>query len=349
MKVLMLTDKLLTGGAESYFCKLENSLKHPKLQVYTAAAPGEMFNKLKRKGNYAQISRKNHLNNLLKITRIVVKQKIDLIHANSLKMALIAIFIKKTIRKNIKIVYTKHSLTLLDSKASLFSFLMNKYVDRIIAVSQFEKDRLVSLGVKQQKIEVIYNGVDLKQFHFYEKETEDQFNIGILARLSEEKNHQLFIEIANKLKEIPSVKFHIAGDGPESDRISNMISTLGLTHKVSMLGNVDQPESFIKGMDLLLLTSHLEVFPMVILEAMAVGTPVISINRGGIKEAILDGETGFLITDHSVDDFSSQIMSMHSDSEKTKKIVQAARRKVENEFSDNKMIDRTLSEYLKCM
>lgn len=349
MKVLMLTDKLISGGAESYFCKLENTLAHSNLILYTAAAPGDLVSKLKHKKNYVQLSRKNHLDNLQKVIRIVRKQKIDLFHVNSLRMALYAILIKKLTRKKMKIIYTKHNVTVLDSKGSLLAKLINKYVDLVIAVSEFEKERLVSNGVERNKIRTIYNGVDLNQFTFFKKEENENFNVGILARLSEEKNHQFFLQVADKLKEIPNITFHIAGDGPESKNIANMITSLGISHKVKMRGNVQEPEQFIKEMDLLLLTSHLEVFPMVILEAMAVGTPIVSIDRGGIKEAILNEETGFLIADHSVEDFCNKILFALENREEVERIAKRARDRVGSNFSLEKMVTSTLDEYLKCI
>jgi glycosyltransferase involved in cell wall biosynthesis len=349
MNVLMMTDKLVTGGAESYFCKLENTLAHPDLHIYTAAATGDLVSKLKHKQNYTEISRKNHLDNIRKIKSTIIKQKINVIHANSLRMALYAIAIKRTSRIPFKIIYTKHNQTVLESKGPLFVYLMNRFIDQIIAVSQYEKDKLISLGVKKNKIQTIYNGVDLEQFRFQTKEKSEAFHVGILARLSEEKNHTLFLEIANKLKEMSSLTFHIAGEGPENEKIVNKISSLGLSHKVKMVGAVNQPERFIKEMDLLLLTSHTEVFPMVILEAMAVGTPVISIDRGGIKEAIQHEETGYLIPDHQVEAYCEKIVTMTLHRHLSENFVHNGRKRVEENFTVNKMIDHTLEEYLKCL
>ncbi|MGD6875735.1 glycosyltransferase family 4 protein [Bacillus infantis] len=349
MNVLMMTNNLITGGAESYFCKLENSLEHPKLNLYTAAVPGDMVRQLKRKEDYLELSRNAHLSNFLKIRKLIIEKDINLIHCNGLKMVLYAIAIMRTLRKNIKILYTKHNLTMLESKGPIFSFLLNRYVDRIIAVSEFEKNRLISTGVKQHKIEVIYNGVDLDQFEFHKKEKSLQYKIGILGRLSVEKNHAFFVKIADQLKNNPSITFYIAGDGPERENIHSMISSLNLSGNVKMLGTVHEPEKFIKDMDVLLLTSHQEVFPMVILEAMAVGTPVVAIDRGGIKESIIDGDTGYVVPDHSIEDFCSRIIHMKENKESTLAMIKKARERVQLHFSHDKMVKHTLDEYLKSL
>lgn len=127
-----------------------------------------------------------------------------------------------------------------------------------------------------------------------------------------------------------------------------MIETCNLSHKIKLVGAVNRPEEFIKNIDILLLTSYREVFPMVILEAMAVGTNIIAIDRGGIKEAIFEKETGFLISDHSADEFCRIILEMESDESLKYKLIENARRKVEEEFSLDKMVENTLREYRKC-
>jgi glycosyltransferase involved in cell wall biosynthesis len=225
---------------------------------------------------------------------------------------------------------------------------LNRYVDKVITVSGFEKRNLEQLGVDNNKIKTIYNGVDLRQFIFQCKEKKGVFNIGILARLSEEKNHALFIKIANELRDMSNVMFHIAGDGPEKQNIANMIQSQDLNHKVKMRGEVHNPEDFIREMDVLLLTSNREVFPMVIIESMAVGTPIISIDRGGIKEAVIEDQTGVLVESHSTDEFCKQIKRLESNQPVRMRIAEQARQKVEREFSLEQMLQQTLEEYLNC-
>ena len=87
-----------------------------------------------------------------------------------------------------KIVYTKHNVTILEKKMpTLFRYFMNKYVNNIITVSEFEKNNLISIHVAEEKINTIYNGVDIEKFLFQQKKKESTYKIGILARLSKEK------------------------------------------------------------------------------------------------------------------------------------------------------------------
>lgn len=346
MNVLMLTDKLTMGGAENYFIKLENKMTGTGFRFYSAAGGGELTDNISNKHNYMELSRKNHIQNLWRLTRHINKQEIDVIHANSLRMVLYAGCLRMFAwKRKIKIVYTKHNITSLEKFPKLFSSLMNHCVTGIITVSEYEKKVLVHIGVKEEKITTVYNGVDLEKFPFTEKPQHDVFKVGILARLSPEKNHHLFLDIAASMKEEKDIQFYIAGDGPERKSIQEKIQKSGICDRVTLLGEVKEPHKFLQSMDALLLTSEREVFPMVILEAMATGTPVVTINRGGISEAIADGETGMMVDNHCLEVFCEKILSLKSDWELRKCIILAARQKVEKNFTSNHMVKHTFRQY----
>jgi glycosyltransferase involved in cell wall biosynthesis len=346
INILLMTDKLMTGGAENYFCKLENQLKHPQLVFYTAAGGGELYEQIKNKNHFINMSLSNHFANLLVIKRKVLEWDIDIIHANSFRMVLYAVAIQKMTKKKLKIIYTKHNITMIENRfRPAFTRLLNRYVTKIIAVSGYEQENLFQLGVHPNKITTIYNGVDLDRFTYQKKEKGEVYKVGILARLSPEKNHKLFLEIAEKLKNDPKIQFHIGGDGPQYPKIHKMIDALDLAHHVQMLGEVKNPESFIKEMDVLVLTSHREVFPMVVLEAMAIGTPIVSIDVGGINEAIASHEFGCLVSDYSAESFCQHILAMKENQQLRNEISQCARDRVQKNFSLDIMLTCTMREY----
>ncbi|NWK70524.1 glycosyltransferase family 4 protein [Bacillus paramycoides] len=346
MNILLMTDKLITGGAESYFCKLENNLQCESFTIYTAAGDGELYQSLARKENFILLSRSNHLRNIYYLRKEIYKRKIDIIHANSLRMVLYAFILQKFIKRKIKVVYTKHNVTILEKKIPrVFRYFMNEYVNNIITVSEFEKNNLISIRVAEEKIKTIYNGVDIEKFLFQQKKKESVYKIGILARLSKEKNHQLFVEIANVLKTRKDFLFYIAGDGPEKESIMKEIEKYGLQQSVKMLGNISEPHEFIGNMDALLLLSFREVFPMVVIEAMATGTPIVSIDVGGINEAVIDGESGVLISEYCENVFADALKELQENEEKVNDIRVNAREKAEIYFSLTKMVEETKGIY----
>lgn len=292
------------------------------------------------------LSRWNHLRNIYYLRNEICKRKIELIHANSLRMVLYAFLLQKFMKKKMKIVYTKHNVTILEKKMpTLFRYFMNKYVNNIITVSEFEKNNLLSMHVAEEKVKTIYNGVDIEKFLFQQKKKESIYKIGILARLSKEKNHQLFVKIANVLKKRDDFLFYIAGDGPEKESIMNEIEKYGLQQRVTMLGNISDPHRFIGNMDALLLLSFREVFPMVVIEAMATGTPIVSIDVGGINEAVINGESGVLIHEYCESEFASVLEELQGNEEKVNDIRLKAREKAERYFSLTKMIEETKGIY----
>ncbi|MBY6037221.1 glycosyltransferase family 4 protein [Fictibacillus nanhaiensis] len=348
MNVLLVTDKLTTGGAEVYFCKLENALNHENITTFTAAGEGELYDQLRDKKRHILLSKRNVFYNLRIIYNMIRHNQIQLVHANSLRAVLLLILLKIITLQHFTIFYTKHNVTLLEKKLPfVFSFLINTWVKRVITVSDFEKDNLIALGIHENKITTIYNGVDLEQFLYQEKQPSTRFKVGILARLSEEKNHSLFLDVAHAFKDNSRFLFYIAGDGPDYQKVLQKIRFLGLQERVQLLGNVEHPELFIRDMDVLLLTSKREVFPMVVIEAMAVGTPIITINKGGIPEAVIHKQTGLLMQEHSIEEFCSTLVELDSKAELQKVIIKEARRKVVTDFSLDKMIKETTNEYLK--
>ncbi|MBN8235213.1 glycosyltransferase family 4 protein [Halobacillus kuroshimensis] len=347
MNVLLLTDKLIVGGAETYFCKLENHLAHRNLTFYYGAATGELQSRLLHQDKYVELTRHSHGRNFMTLYRFIKKHSIKVIHANSLRMLGYGILLKHFCEWDIQLIYTKHNVTILEKKMPLlFSKLLNTYVKRIITVSQFERDSLVLLGVNPQRIQTIHNGVDLQQFPFKKAGQTSPIHVGILARLSEEKNHELFIEVAEKMKNERQFRFFIGGDGPEKDYLQQLITRKRLEDQVVMCGEIEHPETFIKEMDVMLVTSKREVFPMVVIESMAVGTPVVSIDCGGIKEAVTDGVTGYLIPQHSADLFKDKITSLFSSTALYSHIVKSSRERVEERFSLDQMVEKTVREYL---
>lgn len=348
MNVLLITDKLMTGGAEFYFCRLENHIKHPAIDVYTAAGIGDLYQQIADKQRFKEMKLKNHFYNLSTILKIVQSHQIDVIHANSLRMFMYAVLIQKRVKRKIKILYTKHNVTMLEKHFRfLFAKLLNHHAAKVIAVSEAEKKHLIQLGIHSSIVTTIHNGVDLQQFSFGSRKRSKVYKVGILARLSPEKNHQLFLNIANQLRDETGIMFYIAGEGPERERIEDQIKEFKLEHHVKMVGEVKKPEEFIKEMDVLLLTSHREVFPMVVLEAMAVGTPIVSVDTGGIKEAIISSESGFLVRGYSVEDFCRNVKLLRHNRLLREKIIYGARERVQRSFSLDHMVQQTVSEYLK--
>lgn len=177
--------------------------------------------------------------------------------------------------------------------------IMARLADRFIAVSETTKQRLVDLlGAAEHKVEVIPNGVDTKAF---EKADGDKkrFRIIYAGRLENHKRVDLLLLAFKELKKtLPECELCILGDGSQRTSLVNLSSRLGL-RGVHFLGVVPRLDliSWIKSSAILVLPSVLEGQGIVLLEAMAAGTPPVAVwsQESGVKDVVKDGFNGLLV------------------------------------------------------
>jgi glycosyltransferase involved in cell wall biosynthesis len=120
--------------------------------------------------------------------------------------------------------------------------------------------------------------------------------VGIVAALRPEKNHELFLDMAARVRStLPNARFLVIGDGPCRPQLEKIAAELGITESVSFVGSRNDVPRLLSAIDVFALTSHIEANPVSILEAMSVGKPVVATNVGSIHEAVDDGRTGYLV------------------------------------------------------
>ncbi len=182
----------------------------------------------------------------------------------------------------------------------------------LITVCQALKETLVDLGVEQEKIYALRNGVDLNLFNMPENRDALRKKLGITGKsiisvghLIERKGHHLIIEA---LKQCDSVMLYIAGDGEEDKRLKQLTRDLNVEDRVVFLGPLLQTElkDYYSAVDMLILASDREGWANVLLESMACGTPVVATAVWGTPEVVSQPEAGVLI-DRTVDSIAQGI------------------------------------------
>lgn len=177
--------------------------------------------------------------------------------------------------------------------------------DAFIAVAEPHGEFLVDFEkFPAAKVCVIPNGVDTDRFApaphstAIREELGIQPNtplVGILAALRPEKNHELFLAVADRVrKQVPDARFVIVGEGPERATIERILAERGLDEAVHLLGNRDDVPAVLAALDVLMLTSHNEANPVSILEAMSCGVPVVATDVGSVSDSVREGKTGYL-------------------------------------------------------
>jgi len=144
----------------------------------------------------------------------------------------------------------------------------------------------------QQKMRVVYNGVDVDQFSPGDVESTDEYVLGMVADLIPQKGHETAIEATERLQESIDVELRIAGHPREDTRkyerhLHELVAARGLSDHVTFLGYVDDTHEFYQTLSALLVPStSFEACPMVVLEAYASGVPVVGSDLGGTPELI---------------------------------------------------------------
>lgn len=182
----------------------------------------------------------------------------------------------------------------------LYEHTYNNY-DLIVAQSEdMKKDLLENYLLKEDKVVLINNPIDHVKITTLSTEeptysfNQERINLLSVARLREEKRHDLMLET---LSHLPS-QYHltIVGSGEREPQLKELAEVLNLSDKVSFVGNQSNPYSYMKRADLFLLTSQREGFPNVLLEANCVGLPIMAFaSLGGIQEIIEEGENGYTV------------------------------------------------------
>ncbi|MHC5269464.1 glycosyltransferase [Enterococcus sp. LJL98] len=183
-------------------------------------------------------------------------------------------------------------------------FLYNFFSTKIIALSKgVQNDLIENFKIKQKKIDVIYNPINLSHIDKLKKEKiEETYRFGTekiiigIGRLAEQKDFDTLIKAFAKVTEITSSKLLILGKGPEEPKLKLLCKNLGIEDKVLFLGFKNNPYKYIHDSDVFVLSSKWEGFGHVIVEAMASGTPVIATDcKSGPAEILEDNKYGVLI------------------------------------------------------
>lgn len=189
---------------------------------------------------------------------------------------------------------------------------------------------------------VIHNGVDTERFkprsEGHHLLSEAFLNIGIIANLQERKGHEDLIEAISILRpDHPDIRLHILGGDlfgeSREPALRERVSNLGLEDVVVFHGQVDNVRDYLNELDLVVCASHEEAFPISILEAMACGKAIVSTDVNGIPEAIVDGESGVLVSPRMPSELARGIAQLIRDTALRERLGMAARARVEQNFA----------------
>ena len=251
---------------------------------------------------------------VIRISRIILVDRIDIVHSNNSNAAIIA---AKLLRK--KVILHLHGI------GSYEKDRLREKVDGYISISKFVSNQAIIKGYSKNKITLLPNPVldvkiDTVRSNFFRK----KFNIGdsdkvlgVVGRIIDWKGQLEFLDAAGIVMEkMDGVKVLIIGDisdGTEEylEKVKNKITKLGITDKVILTGYISDIHNVMANLDLLVHCSILpEPFGLVITEAMSLGIPVVASDKGAPPEIVKIGETGFIVDPNDKDQMASYILNI---------------------------------------
>ena len=342
IKILHILNTNTFSGAENVVCQIINMFNNDSEIAMEYCSPkGEIESTLREKGiSYIpvkEISRSE-------IARVIRENTPDIIHAHDIRAAVVA----SVCHKNIKLLCTIHGNDVRMRKfswKSLSSILMLKEAKHIFWVSHSCLNEYVFRELARKKSSILPNVIDKEEL--MEKINKDRrdyrFDVVYLGRISKEKN-------PNRLINVLEIACHnnsnlcvaIVGDGPLLSEVRKEIKEKGLEKNIECLGFMENPMKLLSQAKLLIMTSDWEGTPMCVLEAMALGVPIVSTPTDGIVDLIQNDVTGFMSWDSVV--LANKINEYIIDNEKRNELS----RNVENVFdkiNDLKKYKRQLLHY----
>jgi glycosyltransferase involved in cell wall biosynthesis len=215
-----------------------------------------------------------------------------------------------------------------DCRIEILKFIQSfvvRYATEVVTPSIYFQS-LVSGWVKgKRKINKIYNGIDLS----IEFDKEQKYEVPTLitaGRLVPWKGIDVLISLVSRL---PDWQLLIAGDGPDSNRLKELSKSLNMDSRVHFLGNLERKKLFseIYKSHIFVLNTSFESFSFQIVEAMFVGTPIISTNIGNISEIVTDNVNGILVEPNNTEQFISAINKVYNDKKFSDLLVKESKEK----------------------
>ncbi len=366
MKILHVISGGDTGGAKTHVISLLKELQKNISVDLVCFMESDFTHEAKKQNINIEIFNQKtrlDLSAVNKAINKIEKENYDIIHCHGARANFISLMLKAKTKK--PIVTTIHSDYKLDFKGDFFKNIVYtnvnafslKFIDYYIGVSKSFKLMMVERGFPEEKIYSVYNGIDIdEEIAFISKENffkkhniplnEDEVYVGIMGRLHPVKGHQIFLQAAHRAyKKNKNLRFLIAGDGEEREKLEEQIKNLGMDKVVHLIGFVSKPYDFFNAVDINTLTSYSESFPYVILEGALLKKPTISSDVGGIKDMLINGKTGYVFDIADSKTLSEEILELANSKEKRIRIGEALYQMVRDNYSTKNMAEKHIEIY----
>lgn len=327
IKVLQITHDLAIGGLQQVIVNICRTIDRQKfdISVLCLRSLGEYVPEIEKLGIKVTLlpQKQDGVDYLsfLKVAKILRQERPDVIHTHNTQP-----FIDGTLGGLLagvkKIIHTDHARSFPDNKRYMFAeWFMSHFAYRVVGVSEHTANNLIKYEkISPKKIKIIPNGIDATRFNITidrEKKkrelgiTNNGPIIGLGVRLTEQKGITYLLQAMPAIIEkFPAITLVIVGEGPLMKQLKAEADSLEVTKNVLFLGpRLDIPE-LLQTFEIYVLPSLWEGLPMVLLEALAAGCPIIATKVGGVATAVEDGVNGTLVQPRDVKQLSRAIIKL---------------------------------------
>jgi glycosyltransferase involved in cell wall biosynthesis len=365
VRVLFVLPSLLRAGAETQTVNLVNGLDSLQFEQHllTFESQCDQLARVDRRAvTYHNFLRESKLDFGLarKIGHLIDACEIDVVHC-SLQIALLFGWwgVRCSARKP-PLVLAVHTTVNANWRYELFDILLFQFLMRscrkVIFVCDTQRKYWEGKFPFLRGVsEVVHNGVDTAYFDPAQNITDGSRRDDVqpvfchVAAFREEKGHSILLDaIQIVLASYPNARFVLVGDGPMRGHIEGKARAMGLTKAIIFTGSVADVRPLLAGATASIIASTaVETFSIAMLESLALGVPMVATDIGGTREAVVDGQTGFLVQPGSAISLAKGLMRILEAPNRAHEMGERGRQVVIEQFSITKMLERTSSILLQ--
>jgi len=357
-KILYVITRAEHGGAQVHVLQLIKGFKGQYEPFLVAGEEGYLADRARELGAKVvilpdlvhPISPGKDMRALFSIGRHIREIEPDLVHAHSSKAGLLGRLAAKL--RGVPSVFTAHGWAFTDGvskkqKAIAIPLerIAGKFASKIITVSEYDKRLAMKYRiVPEEKIKTVWNGVPDTNWRV--EEVAGLPKLIMVARFARPKDHFTLLDALAGMKE-RGWSLDLVGSGPGLDEVRAMSRELGIGHRVNFLGALDpvEVEKLLSNSSIFILSSRWEGLPLVIIEAMRAGIPVVATNVGGVSEAVVDGKTGYLVAAGDARGLRSKLVKLMNSQDLRRRMGEAGRARYEKYFTVERMLQETNKIY----
>ena len=292
---------------------------------------------------------------IFRIAMLIRSEKFDLVHAHGSKAGFLSRL--AAIGSDVPVIYSPHCFSFHDGvnplSANLLAILERfaaKYLTaRIITVADGEQKLALRYQVGFPKLfETVHTGIDSTPYEkpfdksrirIFLNLSENRPLVGGIGRLGIQKAPLDFVQMAALVHiQMPQTHFVWAGTGPLEEPVRKLIEELGIAEVCHFIGEYKDIPSLLGAMDCFVLPSIWEGFPIVLLEAMAAGVPVVATNIPGNDEAVSSGVNGWLVSPKEPFALAEKVLCLLNDRQQASEFVHLSRIRIQQEFTRASML-----------